>query len=84
MHFLRTSPRSGSVVGLPSDVNELGEKKKQATGVVCFVLSHFPDSNRGPTHYECVALPTEPKWRKAGAKVLLLFEMAKFFGIIFV
>ncbi len=24
--------------------------------------SHFPDSNRGPTHYECVALPTEPKW----------------------
>ena len=23
-------------------------------------LSRYPDSNRGPTHYECVALPTEP------------------------
>ena len=22
--------------------------------------SRHPDSNRGPTHYECVALPTEP------------------------
>ena len=22
--------------------------------------SRYPDSNRGPTHYECVALPTEP------------------------
>ena len=29
-----------------------------------FVLSHFADSNRGPTHYECVALPTELKWRR--------------------
>ena len=26
-------------------------------------LSHFADSNRRPTHYECVALPTELKWR---------------------
>ena len=25
-------------------------------------LSHFADSNRRPTHYECVALPTELKW----------------------
>ena len=24
------------------------------------VWSRNPDSNRGPTHYECVALPTEP------------------------
>ena len=24
--------------------------------------SHFADSNRRPTHYECVALPTELKW----------------------
>ena len=23
-------------------------------------LSHYGDSNPGPTHYECVALPTEP------------------------
>ena len=26
-------------------------------------MSQFPDSNRGPTHYECVALPTEPNWQ---------------------
>ena len=26
-------------------------------------VSHFADSNRRPTHYECVALPTELKWR---------------------
>ena len=25
-------------------------------------MSHFADSNRRPTHYECVALPTELKW----------------------
>ena len=25
-------------------------------------LSHMTDSNRRPTHYECVALPTELKW----------------------
>ena len=25
--------------------------------------SHFADSNRRPTHYECVALPTELKWQ---------------------
>ena len=29
-----------------------------------FPLSHFADSNRRPTHYECVALPTELKWRR--------------------
>lgn len=27
--------------------------------------SHLPDSNRRPTHYECVALPTELRWRTA-------------------
>ena len=27
-------------------------------------LSRYPDSNRGPTHYECVALPTEPYRQK--------------------
>ena len=26
-----------------------------------FVISSRPDSNRRPTHYECVALPTEPR-----------------------
>lgn len=25
-------------------------------------LSHVSDSNQRPTHYECVALPTELKW----------------------
>ena len=33
-------------------------------------LSHMSDSNQRPTHYECVALPTELKW-------LLYFEAAK-------
>ena len=53
--------------------------------------SHFPDSNRGPTHYECVALPTEPKWQslfkkrsgyfrsKANAKVRQISNVAKYF-----
>ena len=44
--------------------------------------SRYPDSNRGPTHYECVALPTEPYRRSCGCKdtakktnnqILLLF-----------
>ena len=26
-------------------------------------LSQIRDSNPGPTHYECVALPTEPIWQ---------------------
>ncbi len=42
------------------------DKKHQAQPptryCACFV-SQFPDSNRGPTHYECVALPTEPNWQ---------------------
>ena len=29
---------------------------------VIFFLSHLRDSNPRPTHYECVALPTEPRW----------------------
>ena len=56
--------------------------------------SHWADSNRRPTHYECVALPTEPQWlacalpgkdnsQKERAKVVLFFETAKFFGIFF-
>ena len=28
--------------------------------LISFIMSRYPDSNRGPTHYECVALPTEP------------------------
>ena len=30
--------------------------------LIVFILSHMTDSNRRPTHYECVALPTELKW----------------------
>ena len=51
--------------------------------------SRHPDSNRGPTHYECVALPTEPgrptafqqDWslaRKASAKLGNNFYFTKF------
>ena len=32
--------------------------------VVSLLKSRYPDSNRGPTHYECVALPTEPYRQK--------------------
>ena len=31
------------------------------------LLSHWADSNRRPTHYECVALPTEPQWQSRSA-----------------
>lgn len=31
-------------------------------GVFFFVLSHLAGLNRGPTRYECVALPTELRW----------------------
>ena len=39
--------------------------------------SRYPDSNRGPTHYECVALPTEPYRRFSGAKILLFLRTSK-------
>ena len=55
-----------------------------------FLLSHFPDSNRGPTHYECVALPTEPKWRrvrqsfseKRVQRYYIFLNCANFYAII--
>ena len=43
------------------------------------LLSHWADSNRRPTHYECVALPTEPQWqhysleRETGCKITAFF-----------
>ena len=45
-----------------------GRKAKRATRLpaespVSQFWSHFSGSNRGPTHYECVALPAELKWR---------------------
>ena len=37
--------------------------KAKKTAEAVFFLSHWPDSNRRPTHYECVDLPTEQKKR---------------------
>ena len=42
------------------------------------VESRYPDSNRGPTHYECVALPTEPYRLKAAAKLMHFFCCSKY------
>ena len=45
-----------------------------------FPLSHFADSNRRPTHYECVALPTELKWRlNCGCKNTTFWETDAYF-----
>ncbi len=33
---------------------------KDKIALLMLFLSHYGDSNPGPTHYECVALPTEP------------------------
>ena len=42
-------------------------------------MSRYPDSNRGPTHYECVALPTEPYRQsyKSDAKITQFFDLTK-------
>ena len=43
--------------------------KKRVPSPKLFCLSHMSDSNQRPTHYECVALPTELKWPlKCGCK----------------
>ena len=47
---------------LPDSARPGSKTKTSPRRMRFLVLSHFPDSNRGPTHYECVALPTEPKW----------------------
>ena len=44
-------------------VRESEYKKEEKGNSLFFFLSHWPDSNRRPTHYECVALPTEPQWQ---------------------
>ena len=41
----------------------ISKKKTGLTSCLLKFWSHFADSNRRPTHYECVALPTELKWR---------------------
>ena len=48
------------------------------TAVFALFLSHFPDSNWGPTHYECVALPLSQSG-KAGAKVQQNIQKCKYF-----
>ena len=56
-----------------------------------FFVSRKRDSNPRPTHYECVALPTElfrrPCWSKVapntGAKVESIFVTAKCFDNYF-
>ena len=45
--------------------------------VVSLLKSRYPDSNRGPTHYECVALPTEPYRRFTAAKIHQKKQTAK-------
>ena len=49
----------------------------------CFIdfLSHFADSNRRPTHYECVALPTELKWH-CGFDVKIVWKAVPLLGKI--
>ena len=37
-------------------------KRKNPADTGFFQSSHWPDSNRRPTHYECVALPTALQW----------------------
>ena len=52
---------------LPKCIESRGKKKesnlpliKDKIALLMLFLSHYGDSNPGPTHYECVALPTEP------------------------
>ena len=44
--------------------------------------SRYPDSNRGPTHYECVALPTEPYRQKRMQRYIQKMEYPKFIADI--
>ncbi len=46
-------------------------------------LSRYPDLNRGPTHYECVALPTELYRLKNGAKLKFSIQLEKVFTTFF-
>ncbi len=45
--------------------------------LVDFQLSHLRDLNSRPTHYECVALPAELKWRFAIAKIIVYSKRKK-------
>ena len=49
--------------------------------------SRYPDSNRGPTHYECVALPTEPYrpllFVEMRCKGIVFFPMLQIYSVFF-
>ena len=68
-------------------LNRPAHKNKGSTLVVCFPkpknTSRYPDLNRGPTHYECVALPTELYRLKNGAKLKFSIQLAKVFTTFF-
>ena len=53
--------------------------------LICSVLSRRRDSNPRPTHYECVALPTElfRLFEKSGAKVVIFADNAPHFAFCF-
>ncbi len=57
---------------LPDSARPVRAQRKNHHEGDFFFVSHFPDSNRGPTHYECVALPTEPKWQRLPIKTVVL------------
>ena len=57
----------------------LGNKKRVPFPKL-FCMSHMSDSNQRPTHYECVALPTELKWPHfAAAKIGIIHETERIF-----
>ena len=53
------------------------------TGISSRFLSHLWDLNSRPTHYECVALPTELKWLVLRGKNTLFFDIWQFGDIFF-
>ena len=51
-------------------------QQKRVPSPKLFRMSHMSDSNQRPTHYECVALPTELKWLlKRGCKSTTICEI---------
>ena len=68
VRFLAKPKRASSLwsYGLTKSLETCRSKhisKQLKTNPLSPPLSHLRDSNPRPTHYECVALPTEPRWR---------------------
>ena len=66
-------------LGSPCTTDVLIPQKQRCINCIkrlAFALSRYSDSNRGPTHYECVALPTEP-YRQCVAKVRIFLNKPK-------